>query len=78
MVLIERNEKKQRTVPKLLQKRSRPHFERGAKHSQVLDEKIIYKEANTLYQKNTKENVGMVLDLFDGIFSKGNSRFSFA
>jgi hypothetical protein len=76
MVLIERNEKMQRTVPKLLQKRGGPYFERRAKHSQILVQKIIYKKANPFYQKNPKEN-HVVLDFLDSIFSKGNLRFPF-
>jgi hypothetical protein len=42
MVLIERNEETQRRVPKLLQKRGGPHFERGAKHSPIFVEKMFY------------------------------------
>jgi hypothetical protein len=77
MVLIERNEKTQERVSKLLQKRGGSYFERRAKYSPIFVKKMFYKKANTLSTKNTKENI-VVLDLFnDDIFSKGNRRFPY-
>ena len=71
MVLVERNEKTQKRISKFLQKRGGSYFERGAKHSQISLQKVFYKRTNPFSPKNPEENV-LVLDLFDGIFSKAN------
>jgi hypothetical protein len=73
MVLIERNEKTQKRISKFLQKRGGSYFERGAKHSPISLQKVFYKRTNPFSPKNPEENV-LVLDLFDGIFSKANLR----
>ena len=71
MVFVERNEKTQKRVSKFLQKRGGSYFERGAQHSPISLQKVFYKKTNSFSPKNPKENV-LVLDFFDGIFSKAN------
>ena len=56
MVLVERNEKTPKRIPKLLQKRGGSHFERGDEHSAILKQKVFYKRATPFYKKNPKEN----------------------